>query len=193
MSGPTHQNVTQLLARVEQGDPAATDELMPLVYDELRRLAEHLLQHHRPDSGLQATALVHEAYLRLVGQTRTAWQGRAHFFALAATMIRRALVDHARARQAFKRGGGAQRLTIHDSVALVQGDNQLDLLSLHEALTEFSASFDRPSRVVELRFFAGLTIEETAEVLKVSPRTIKEDWRFARAWLRERLGDGEVG
>ncbi len=192
MAGADQNQTTELLARVEQGDSAAAEQLMPLVYDELRRLAQHLLQQQRPDYALQATALVHEAYLRLVGQDRTQWRGRNHFFALAAKMIRRALVDHARAAHAVKRGGAAQRLTLHDGVALIDARHpQLDLLSLHEALTDLETDFPRAVRVVELRFFAGLTVEETADAIEVSPRTVKEDWRFARAWLRDRLADGD--
>ncbi len=191
MDSPATEHVTQLLARAEQGDAAATDQLMPLVYDELRRLAQHLLHQQRPGHALQATALVHEAYLRLIGQTQSEWRGRAHFFALAAKMIRRALVDHVRAEQAAKRGGAAERVTLHDSVALVQADNRLDLLTLHESLTDLEAHYSRPARVVELRFFAGMTIEETADVLGISPRTVKEDWRFARAWLRDKLANGD--
>ena len=191
MAGAEINQTTQLLARVEQGDTAAAEQLLPLVYDELRRLAQHLLRQQRPDHALQATALVHEAYVRLVGQDRREWHGRAHFFALAAKMIRRALVDHVRAARAAKRGGAAVRLTLHDSMALIDaGRPQLDLLSMHEALTELETHFPRPSRVVELRFFAGLTVDETADALDVSPRTVKEDWRFARAWLRDRLSDG---
>lgn len=190
MGIPEASQTTRLLARVEQGDAAAAEQLMPLVYDELRRLAQTLLQQQKPGHALQATALVHEAYMRLAGQDRQQWHGRAHFFALAAKMIRRALVDHVRAAQAAKRGGAAQRLTLHDSMALMDAAQpQLDLLSLHEVLTELETHFPRMARVVELRFFAGLTVDQTAEVLDISARTVKEDWRFARAWLRDRLGD----
>lgn len=186
------ERTAALLARAERGDSAAADELMQLVYHELRRLADHLLRQQRPGYALQATELVHEAYMRLVGQTRTEWRGRAHFFALAARMIRRALVDHARAQNAAKRGGGACRVTLHDSMALRQDDQSLlDLMQLNEALGELEVHFERAAKVVELRFFAGLSVEETAEVLEISPRTVKEDWRFARAWLRDRMDHGE--
>ena len=177
-------DVTQLLARLETGDRSAADRLTPLVYDELRRLAQHCLQQETPGHTLQATALVHEAYLRLAGQRDAAWQNQAHFFAVAATMIRRILVDHARARAAAKRGGGAHRLTLQESAVLDAGADPIDL---HDALTELHALNERRARVVELRFFGGLDVEHTAHVLGVSPRTVKDDWRFARAWLGSRL------
>ncbi len=180
-------DVTQLLARLETGDRSAADRLTPLVYDELRRLAQHFLQRETPGHTLQATALVHEAYLRLAGQRGADWQNQAQFFAVAATMIRRILVDHARARAAAKRGGGGHRLTLQESVALDAGADPVDLLDLHDALTDLYALNERRARVVELRFFGGLDVQHTAHVLGVSPRTVKDDWRFARAWLGSRL------
>jgi RNA polymerase sigma factor (TIGR02999 family) len=180
-------DVTRLLARLETGDRSAADRLTPLVYDELRRLAQHCLQRETPGHTLQATALVHEAYLRLAGQRGAAWQNQAQFFAVAATMIRRILVDHARARAAAKRGGGDRRLTLQQSVALDAGAEPVDLLDLHDALTDLHTLNERRARVVELRFFGGLDVQHTAHVLGVSPRTVKDDWRFARAWLGSRL------
>jgi len=190
MAAPT-QDVTRLLDRLETGDGSAASHLMPLVYDELRRLAQHFLVQEAPSHTLQATALVNEAYLRLVNQREARWQNQAQFFAVAATMIRRILVDHARARAAAKRGGDARRLTLSESVAL-GGDEQdkadpVDLLDLHDALSDLERLHERQARVVELRFFGGLGVEETAHVIEVSPRTVKDDWRFARVWLRSRL------
>ena len=182
------EDVTRLLDRLETGDPSAAERLMPLVYDELRRLAQHFLNREAPDHTLQATAIVHEAYLRLVGQREAGWQNRAQFFAVAATMIRRILVDHARARAAAKRGGEAQRITLRESAALdASGPDPVDLLDLHDAISELHGLNERQARVVELRFFGGLDVEQAAHVIDVSPRTVKDDWRFARAWLRSRL------
>lgn len=181
------EDVAHLLAQLATGDGSAVDRLTPLVYDELRRLAQHCLQRETPGHTLQATALVHEAYLRLAGQRGAAWQNQAQFFAVAATMIRRILVDHARARVAAKRGGPGRRLTLQESVALDAGADPIDLLDLHDAMTELHALNERRARVVELRFFGGLDVEHTAYVLGVSPRTVKDDWRFARAWLGSRL------
>ncbi len=194
MSRPDPSLTAELLAQVEKGDSVAAEQLMPLVYDELRRLAQHMLKHERPDFALQATALVNEAYVRLLCQDKNEYQNRAHFFAIAAKMIRRALVDHARAQRAEKRGGGAQHVTLHDDMALTGSpDRELDMLALHEALTDLESNYARAAHVVELRFFAGLTVEETAKIVDISARTVKEDWRFARAWLRDRLGDDHPG
>lgn len=187
MTSPPSHDVTRLLNGLGRSPDATPDRLLPLVYDELRALAQHQLQRERPGHTLQATALVHEAYLRLVDQTRIEFAGRSHFFAIAATMIRRILVDHARGKAAAKRGGQAGRLTLHEDAAAINDDRGVDLLDLDDALTTLAALSDRQARVVELRFFGGLTVEEAADVLDVSPRTVKDDWRIARAWLRQRL------
>lgn len=189
MSSP--RDVTVILRHATDGDRSAADELLPLVYDELRRLAQHHLQSERPDHTLQATALVHEAYLRLVDQTRTEWKNRAHFFAVAAQAIRRILIDHARSKGRVKRGGGAQKLSLEDVPTLAANDSYTDLLALDDALEALAAEHARPARVVEMRFYAGLTTREVAEVLGVSTRTIEGDWQFARAWLYDVLSDAE--
>jgi len=155
---------------------------MPLVYDELRRLAHHYLRQERADHTLQSTALVHEAYLRLAGQSPPQWQNRAHFFGIAAHVMRQILVEYARGRSAAKRGGNACRLTLDEALELPQPVD-VDVLALDKALTELSEFDPQQSRIVELRFFAGLTIEDTSEVLGVSPATVKRDWVTARAWL----------
>ncbi len=175
-----------ILAELGRGDPTAADRLMPLVYSELRGLAERYLQRERTDHTLQATALVHEAYLRLVDQSRVDWKSRAHFFAVAAEMIRRVLVDHARRHRAAKRGGTVRRVGLDERLGSEDHD-RIDLLALDEALDELATLNDRHRRVVELRFFGGLTVEESAHVLDVSPETVRADWRMARAWLHDRI------
>jgi RNA polymerase sigma factor (TIGR02999 family) len=170
-------------------DPAATlEDLLPGVYAELRRLAEAYLSRERPDHTLQPTALVHEAYLRLVDQRSVDWRNRAHFFGTAAEMMRRILVNHAHARRSVKRGGDMPRLALDDAVGFYE-ERDLDLVALDDALRELALLDARQSRVVELRFFAGLTIEETAEVLAISPATVKREWCLARAWLRREIRD----
>jgi RNA polymerase sigma-70 factor (ECF subfamily) len=183
---PAAGDVTQLLTDLQRGWSDVACQLMPLVYDELHRVARHQMRHERADHTLQATALVHEAYLRLVRQPERTWQNRAHFIGVAAGVMRRVLVDHARARQTAKRGSAAQRVPLEESLLLT--DEQSDeLMALDEAL-ERLAQFDaRQSRVVELRFFGGLTVEETAEALSISPKTVKRDWRVARAWLHREV------
>ena len=155
---------------------------MPLVYDELRRLAERYLRHERPNHTLQATALVHEAYLRLVDQTQVEWQNRAHFFGVAANLMRQILVNHALSHQAAKRGGNAYKLS-HNEAASVSKEPDVDLEALDDALNTLAAIDPQQSRIVELRFFGGLTIEETAQVLGISPATVKREWTVAKAWL----------
>ena len=189
MSSP--EEVTQILQEVSGGDREAPARLMPLVYDELRRLADHYLRQERPDHTLQPTALVHEAYLRLVDQTRVDWQNRAHFFGVAAQLMRRILVDYARRHQTSKRGGLRQKLTLDEAVDYSQ-TRDVDLVRLDDALTALAQFDTRQSQIVELRFFGGLTIEETAEALGISPATVKVDWNMAKAWLRREIGGGDA-
>jgi RNA polymerase sigma factor (TIGR02999 family) len=175
-------SVTKLLHGWRKGDREALDSLLPLVYDELRRVAHHQLQNERPDHTLQSAALVHEAYLRLVGQEAPEWQNRAHFFAVAAQLVRQILVDYARRHRAAKRGGGAWKLSLADAVDLPQpGD--VDLIALDDALKTLAQTDPRQCRVIELRFFAGLSVEETSQVLGVAASTVQRDWIAARAWL----------
>lgn len=184
------QEITQLLKEWSDGDESALDKLMPLVYDELHRIAGRYMRGQGPSHTLQTTALIHEAYLKLAYQKEMQWQNRSHFFGVAAIAMRRILVDHARARRKLKRGGGAQRVSL-DEALMVSEELDIDLIALDEALKELETLNPRHSKVVELRFFGGLTIEETAEVLKVSPSTVKEDWKMARAWLHHELNGGE--
>ena len=179
-------DVTGLLAAWSQGDRAALDRLVPLVYDELKRLAHHRMQGERPGHPLQTTALVNEAYLRLVDITRVRWQDRTHFFAVAAQSMRRVLVEAARARDAQKRGGKAQFVRF-DETAFPAVDKSLDLLALDEALEALARTDGRKARVVELRFFGGLGVDETAETLGVSSDTVIRDWKVARLWLLREL------
>jgi RNA polymerase sigma factor (TIGR02999 family) len=171
-----------LLVRWRGGDREALEELMPLVYEELRRLAHYYLRQERADHTLQSTALVHEAYLRLAGQNSPQWQNRAHFFGIAAHIMRQILMEYARGRSTAKRGGNAVTLTLDEAVAVPQGMD-VDVVALDRALTELSDLDAQQGRIVELRFFAGLTIEDTSEVLGISPATVKRDWVAARAWL----------
>jgi len=182
-SGPA-PDVTRLLLSWSQGNQAALDELMPLVYDELRRLASAYLRRERSNHTLQSTALVHEAFMRLVNQHEVQWRNRGHFFAIAAQMIRRILVDYARAQHTEKRGSGSVKMELDEAMAApLESGFDLDLLALNGALEQLSYLDARQSRIVELRFFAGLSIEETAEVMKLSPASIKREWNTARAWL----------
>jgi RNA polymerase sigma factor (TIGR02999 family) len=175
-------DVTILLKKLTAGDNDASSELMAAVYNELRRLAASYMRRERPDHTLQATALVHEAYLKLVNQRTVDWQNRAHFYGVAAQLMRRILVDHARGRLRDKRGGG-QKMVSLDEPLLADERQAGALLELDEALQRLAKLDPRQSRVVELRFFGGLTVEETAEVMGVSPKTVKRDWAVARAWL----------
>jgi len=180
------QEVTQLLVAWSQGDEAARDQLMPLVYGELHRMAERYLNQESPGHTLQTTALIHEAYLRLVGPQTPHWQNRAHFFGVAAQVMRHILVDHARSRGYAKRGGAAQMVPL-EQAALVSAEQAAEVVALDEALSALAAFDERKSRVVELRYFGGLSLEETAAVLKVSTDTVKRDWRLAKAWLLNEL------
>ncbi len=165
---------------------------MPVVYEELRRLAKQHLRRERPDHTLQATALVHEAYLRLVDQRAVTWQNRAHFFGVAAQLMRRILVDYARRRQAAKRGGAALKVSLNELV-LAAEERSEEVVALDEALERLAAMDPRQGRVVELRIFSGLTVEETAEVLGISPATVKREWTMARAWLSREIRPGSRG
>lgn len=181
-------DITELLNKWQAGDRGAFDELVPQVYGEMRAIAAHLLRGERRGHLLETSALVHEAYLRLVDQTRINWSGRAHFFGAAANAMRRILVDQARRRLAGKRGGGA----VHEDLDLalqIAIEPDLDVLALNEALDDLLTVDADLARIVELRYFAGLTLEETADVLGVSPQTVSRDWTVARAWLSRRLGD----
>jgi RNA polymerase sigma factor (TIGR02999 family) len=177
--------VTRILEKIQQGDPRASEQLLPLVYDELRRLAAEKLASERPGQTLQATALVHEAYLRLVGAgPKKPWDGRGHFFAAAAEALRRILIDRARHKQTRKAGGGRRRLDLDDvEPALAEGDDER-LLALDGALRQLEAEDPRKAELVKLRFFAGLTTEQAAAALGVSPSTAEKDWAYARSWLR---------
>ncbi|MFN0108774.1 MAG: sigma-70 family RNA polymerase sigma factor [Blastocatellia bacterium] len=186
MAAPIHTEVSQLLVRWGRGDHEALDRLMPLVYDQLRRLASRNLRREQPDHLLQTTALVHEAYLKLVDQQHANWQNRAQFFAIAAQLMRRILVDYARERQAAKRGGDYIKLSLDEAVALAE-EKSADLLALDEALDRLANMDPQQSQVVELRVFGGLSVEETAEALSISPRTVKREWSMARAWLHQQL------
>ena len=175
--------VTQLLVAWGNGDQAALDQLMPLVYSELHRLAHRHIKKERPGHTLQTSALLNEAFLRLVDQRDVQWQGRAHFFSIAAQMMRRILVDYARSRRFAKRGGDAQQISF-DEELVVSRQLSADVLQLHDSLNELANIDERKSKIVELKFFGGLNIEETAEVLGVSPGTVMRDWTLAKAWLR---------
>ncbi len=186
MTPPSPHSVTQLLKDWSNGNQAAHDELMPLVYEELHRLARRYMSRERRGHTLQTSALVNEAYLRLVDQREVTWQSRAHFFGIAAQLMRRILVDHARSRQYSKRGGGARQVSL-DEGAIVSPERAAVVVALDDALTSLAVIDSRKSQIVELRFFGGLSIEETAEVLAVSPGTIMRDWTLAKAWLRKEI------
>jgi RNA polymerase sigma factor (TIGR02999 family) len=182
----SRKGVTELLRAWSSGDEAALDRLVPLIYEELHRIARRYLDRERPGHSLQTTALINEAYLRLADARSVSWQNRAHFFAIAAQMMRRILVDHARSRQNLKRGGSVQRVSLDAAFAVSRG-RSAELVRLHDALTALSAVAPRQGQVVELRFFGGLNIQETAQVLKVSPDTVMRDWKFAKVWLLREL------
>ncbi|MEO6969456.1 MAG: sigma-70 family RNA polymerase sigma factor [Chthoniobacterales bacterium] len=188
--GETPPEITQLLANWSAGDADAAAHLMPAVYAELRRLARQYLQRERGDHTLQPTALVHEAYLRFAGQKQAQWKNRAQFFAVASQLMRRILVDHARAHRAEKRGGDLQKIEL-DETLLSPEERAANLVALDDALTELAAIDARKSRVVELRFFGGLTVEETAEAMGLNSATVRRDWTFAKAWLHRALRGGE--
>jgi len=178
--------VTRLLSNWSSGDLGARDAVLPLVYDELRRLAASYLRRERSDHTLQATALVHEAYLRLVDHQHADWHNRQHFFGAAAQLMRRILVDHARGRLAAKRGRGASKVELHEAMAMAQ-DQPADMLTLDESLTRLARLDPQQAQIVELRVFTGLTVEETADLLKISPATVKRDWSMAKVWLLNQI------
>ena len=181
-------DVTQLLKKWETGDPEASARLMPLVYEELRRLARSYLQRERSDHTLQATALVHEAYLRMVDDKQTNWQDRAHFYGIAARVMRRILVEHARAHNAAKRGGLQQKLSL-DEARDLPTNKPVDLVALDGALENLARAYPRKSEVVELKFFGGLEAKEISEVLQISEKTVLRDWSFAKLWLCRALSE----
>jgi RNA polymerase sigma factor (TIGR02999 family) len=184
------QNVTQLLIEGSKGNKEALDHLLPIVYDELRRQAARYLRREAPGHTLQTTALIHEAYIRLIDQRNVQWQNRAQFFGIAAQLMRRILVDHARTKKRAKRGGSNLRVSLNDALAVTK-DSELDLIALDQALERLAQIDPQQSRVVELRFFSGLSVEETAEVLDVSPATVKRDWSVAKAWLHREISGNE--
>ncbi len=190
MPAPSSQPLTQLLLAWRQGDQAALEQLVPLVYQELRRLARRYMAGQRPGHTLQASALVNEAYMRLIDCQLVNWKDRAHFFAVSAQMMRRVLVEFARSRQYQKRGGGAQKVSF-DEALVVSPERGPDLVALDVALQAFAASYPRQSQVVELRFFGGLSVEETAQVLQVSSITVMRDWQLAKSWLARELKKGD--
>ena len=181
------QNITRMLKDWSGGNREALDELLPFVYDELHRQASRYLRRERSDHTLQTTALIHEAYLKLIDQNQVEWQNRAHFFAVAAQAMRRILVDYARTRKREKRGGDDVKLQLDEAVNVSTGERRIDLVALDEALTRLAKFDDRQARVVELRYFSGMTEEETAEVLGTSPATVRRDWNMAKAWLHSQL------
>jgi RNA polymerase sigma factor (TIGR02999 family) len=184
---PARATVTRLLVDATAGDKAALDRLMPLVYDELRRVASRRLAGERPDHTLQTTALVNEAYLKLVDQRQVHWQNRAQFFAIAARMMRQILVDHARGRGSAKRGGGATHVTLDELMTPDAAETPESLLIIDDALSRLEQMDARKCQVAELRLFSGLSVDETADVLQVSPVTVMRDWRMAKAWLQREL------
>ena len=182
MTNPPAAEITQLLRAWSDGDEAALEQLVPLVDTELRRLAQRYIGRERPGHTLQASALINEVYVRLIDWNNARWEDRAHFFGVAARLMRRTLVDHARRRQYQKRGGNAITISL-DEAAIASTERSADVIAIDEALKRLAEFDSRKSQIVELRFFGGLTVEETAEVLAVSPRTVKREWQLARAWL----------
>ena len=188
MADPSEQ-ITELLVRWRGGDQVALDALVPLVYSELRQIAQHYLQRERSDHTLQSTALVHEAYVRLLGNKVPQWQDRAHFFGVAARVMRQILVEYARSHQAAKRGGGAYKVTLEEGLQAPQPVD-VDVIMLDDALKQLASLDPQQSHIVELRFFAGLSIEDTSEVLGISPSTVSREWTSARAWLHREISRG---
>jgi RNA polymerase sigma-70 factor (ECF subfamily) len=188
---PSEADVTALLSEMAEGSESAAEKLVPIVYEELKQLARRYMRRERVDHTLQTTALVHEAFMKLVGQESVKWQGRSHFFAVAAQIMRRILCDHARRNLRLKRGGAHQILPLDEALAFTPQHSN-ELLKLDAALDRLAKLDARQSRIVELRFFAGLTVEETAEFLGISPKTVKRDWAVARAWLHAEVSDSDA-
>jgi RNA polymerase sigma factor (TIGR02999 family) len=186
MNKPPPNEITERLIAWGAGDRAALDQLLPVVYQELRRMAGNYLRQENPGHTLQPTALVHEAWLRLIDQARVDWRNRAQFFGVAAQMMRRILVDHAKAKHREKRGGDAVKLSLDDVINLSR-ERAADLIALDDALNELTRVDERKSRVVELRYFGGFTVEEIAQILEVSPETVMRDWKLAKAWLYQQI------
>lgn len=180
-------NVTELLIEFSKGNQAVVNDIFPLIYGELKKIANNYLRNERVSHTLQPTALVHEAYLKLIDHTRINWQNRAHFLGMAATMMRQLLIDHARRHRAGKRGGEHENLSLEESIVIVSDEKPMDLVALDEALKELAKFDEFKSKLVELRYFGGLSVEETAEVLQVSEITVKRHWRMAKAWLAETI------
>jgi RNA polymerase sigma factor (TIGR02999 family) len=180
-------SVTELLLQFSNGNQAVINDIFPLIYGELKKIANNYLRGERVSHTLQPTALVHEAYLKLVDHTRINWQNRAHFLGMAATMMRQILIDHARKHRAGKRGGEHENLSLEESIVIVSDEKPMDLIALDDALNELAKFDEQKSRIVELRYFGGLSVEETAEVLGVSEITVKRHWRMAKAWLAEAI------
>ena len=187
MPKTSSQQLTQMLIQLCEGSAQIVDVILPLIYDELRRLAGSYLRRERSDHTLQPTALVHEAYIKLIDQTQVKWQNRAHFFGIAANIMRRILVDYARQHKAEKRGGAAEKMPLEEEILIVSEGKSAELLALDEALENLAKLDPQKSKIVELRYFGGLSVEETAEVLGVSEITVKRHWRMAKAWLYGQL------
>jgi RNA polymerase sigma factor (TIGR02999 family) len=181
------QEITRMLQEWSSGNRDALDALLPLVYEELRRQAARYLRHERPGHTLQTTALIHEVYLKLVDQRTVNWQNRAHFFGIAAQMMRRILVDYAKLRHREKRGGADENLPLEEAALVISEGKSIDLIALDEALTRLAEFDERQAGIVELRYFSGLSIEETADVLEISPATVKRDWQMAKTWLKAEI------
>jgi len=187
---PTRTDVTLLLNEISGGNQNAAAALVSLLYDELHEIAARYLQHERRDHTLQATALIHEAYLRLVDQQNVEWKNRSHFFGVAAQLMRRILVDYARSHQAIKRGGSVPKISLDDAIVFSKEQPE-NLVALDQLLTRLSAVDSQQGQIVELRFFAGLSVEETAEIMDISPATVKRDWAMAKVWLARELKAGD--
>ena len=192
MAAPSTEKVTQLLLAWREGDEAALEELLPLVYDELHRLAARYMRRESPGHTLQTSALVNEAFIRLIDQQQVHWKNRAHFFGIAAQLMRRILLDHARGQARGKRGGGVHRVSF-DEGAIVSEQRAAELIALDDALNALAAFDSRKGRIVELRFFGGLSNEEVTEVMGMSLRTVEREWRKAKAWLHHAISEGETG
>ncbi len=190
MSDTEPTDITRLLDAASGGDPRAAQELLPLVYDQLRKAAQQQMAAERPDHTLQATALVHEAYIRLVGSHQTTWESRAHFYVAAAEAMRRILIEHARKRTRIKRGGGHKRVPL-SAVYLAEDARPEEIVSVDAAIRRLEKRDSRMAKIVRLRFFAGLSVEETAQILGLSDRSVRREWALARAWLHRQLGPGE--